>query len=345
MLHSIFIVIGALTLLSLSSAFVSTNRGIRLESNVHSSGAIPVRIKSTTSLNKLANPDEELDDSSSAPPVNKEGYTQKQLLKEETEAPFRLVRIYFYASLLAAASLSAFICLTKILAVSSGNSSGDLTALFQNLGVNLVGIPVLAYLWKRDLDGRKSILERIQKGGSLAGLNIKTVVNKEPMVVKLADLRRDRGIDKRVVIVAATKDLLKTSLMTSVPLSKSLVQNDLLIVPMAIETGLDGEGSYQLTASSLEALLGVSAEDEGAPAPADLQHIGLPVFLNQWNAVIKKELEVAIKQQPGALSKGITIVIKKNGKVGTRRFGVPIWEALVDDVESRAQAGLDVRNI
>lgn len=42
---------------------------------------------------------------------------------------------------------------------------------------------------------------------------------------------------------------------------------------------------------------------------------------------------------------GITIVIKKNGKVGTRRFGVPIWEALVGDVESRADMGLDVRNI
>ena len=44
-------------------------------------------------------------------------------------------------------------------------------------------------------------------------------------------------------------------------------------------------------------------------------------------------------------STGITIIIKKNGKVGTRRFGVPIWEALVDDVAARTAAGLDVRNI
>jgi hypothetical protein len=42
---------------------------------------------------------------------------------------------------------------------------------------------------------------------------------------------------------------------------------------------------------------------------------------------------------------GVTIIIKKNGKVGTRRFGVPLWESLVDDVAMRSEIGLDIRNI
>ena len=46
-------------------------------------------------------------------------------------------------------------------------------------------------------------------------------------------------------------------------------------------------------------------------------------------------------------SVGITIIIKKNGKVGTRRFGVPLWEAMVDDIAaaSAVEAGLDVRKL
>ena len=235
-------------------------------------------------------------------------YTQKQLLKEETEAPFRLVRIYFYASFLAAASLSAFICLVKILAVTSGSRAGDLSDLYTNLGINLAGIPVLAFLWKRDLDGRKVILDRIQRGGRLAGLKVKTIVDSEPLVVKLSDLRRDRGIEKRVVIVAAQSELLKSSLKTSVTESKNLVQNDLLIVPLAIEIDPSARpDDYALSAPNIEALLGATSSDsiDSPRIPIKLEHVGIPVFLNQWNEVIKNEMGAAIKQQPDALQKGM----------------------------------------
>ncbi|KAJ1412315.1 hypothetical protein B484DRAFT_482513 [Ochromonadaceae sp. CCMP2298] len=272
--------------------------------------------------------------------VNEDGFTQKQLLKEETEAPFRTVRIYLYIALLAAAGLGSLISLTKLLAMNGRGE--DMTETYTNLAINLGGIPVLGLLWKRDLDGRKSILERIQRGGSLAGLKVKVVVDGEPLIVKLADLRRDRGIDKRVVIVAAEKALLKSSLATSVSQSRNLVQNDLLIVPLAIEKReVKGKMDYTLTASSLQAFF----SEEDPPAPEDLQHLALPTVLPSWNAVIKKEFETALQQNPEALDKGITIIIKKNGKVGTRRFGVPIWEGLIGDVASRAERGLDVRNI
>jgi len=54
---------------------------------------------------------------------------------------------------------------------------------------------------------------------------------------------------------------------------------------------------------------------------------------------------VAIKQNQSTLQKGITIIIKKNGKVGSRRLGVPLWEVLTGDVEQRKELGLDVSNI
>ena len=53
----------------------------------------------------------------------------------------------------------------------------------------------------------------------------------------------------------------------------------------------------------------------------------------------------AAKQDPTAMSRGLTIILKKNGRVGTRRLGMPDWSGLVADVDARAQAGLDVTNI
>ena len=267
-----------------------------------------------------------------------EEFTRKQIIKEEIEAPFRKVRMFLYTALFAAAGLGSIITITKLLATLSGARSEDLQQLYTNLGVNLGGLPVIALLYKRDLDAQRALLERIQKGGKLAGLRMKMATEEGPVIVKLSDLRRDRGIDKRVVIVAAPKELLRTSLQTSIKESKNLISNDLVIIPLIIEEDT-GAGSYTLTATSLEAMV------PDVPNISEYEHIGLAVALASWNAVIKKELEVAIKQQPEALGKGVTIIIKKNGKVGTRRFGVPIWEGLVRDVADRKEIGLDVSNI
>ena len=76
-----------------------------------------------------------------------------------------------------------------------------------------------------------------------------------------------------------------------------------------------------------------------------MYHIALPVIMTQWENVVRSELDTALTQTPDALEKGVTIIIKKNGKVGSRKFGLPIWESISDDVERRAAAGLDVSNI
>eukprot|EP01036_Dinobryon_divergens_P031694 gene31694-41139_t len=241
-----------------------------------------------------------------------------------------------------AAGLGTVICLTKILAFSvQSRPSTDLTDLYTNLGINLAGIPVLSYLWRADLDKQKLLLERIQKGGSLAGLKIKLLTSTGSLTVKLSDLRRDRGIDKRVVIVVAEKESVLNSLQTSIARSLEMLQNDLVIVPLIIEP--DPNNDYVLSAPTLEGLY--LPEGTAGSLEDNLEHIGIPVSLAGWNNVVRKEISTALSQDANALKKGVTIIIKKNGKVGTRRFGVPLWESLVDDVAMRSELGLDIRNI
>eukprot|EP01041_Mallomonas_annulata_P012821 gene12821-27034_t len=261
-------------------------------------------------------------------------YTTKQVLKEETEAPFRKVRLFLYFALIGAAGIGSVIGITKLLAVMAGARSEDMQTLLTNLGINLGGIPILLYLYNRDISAQNSRLERIRKGGSLAGLKVKIGSKESPQVVKLSDLRRDRGIEKRVVIVAATKDLLESSLLSSVKEADNILSNDLLIIPLVLSSTPDSE-SLVVSAPSLDTML------KDVP-PENQLHIGIAIALPAWQSVIKDEIA---KQQKEARSKGVTIVVKKNGKVGSRRFGVPIWETLVEDVRNRKEAGLDITNI
>ena len=101
------------------------------------------------------------------------GFTRRQILKEETEAPFRKIRYFLYLSLTLSAALATLITGTSILAVNGGLREGNLTELYQNLGINLAGLPVIAYFWRRDVMSQNALLERIEKGGSLARLKLK----------------------------------------------------------------------------------------------------------------------------------------------------------------------------
>jgi hypothetical protein len=110
-----------------------------------------------------------------------EGYTRKQIIKEEIEAPFRKIRFFLYFSLIGAASIGTVITLTMLLA----GRSADMNQLYTNLAINVGGLPVLGLLYKRDLDSQNALLERIKKGGSLAGLRLKINQGGETAVVKV----------------------------------------------------------------------------------------------------------------------------------------------------------------
>lgn len=276
-------------------------------------------------------------------------YTRKQILKEETEAPFRNIRYFLYLSLTLSAALATLITGTSLLAVNSGVREGDLPELYKNLAINLGGLPVIAYLWRRDIKSQKRLLERIDKGGKLASLKLKIEdeLTGDATLIKLSDLRRDRGIEKRVIIVAAPRALLKASISSTRDMYKSLIVNDLLIVPLVVTTAAANSGNNDFTLSTIstEALFASEENSEVSSLPEDLAYIGQPSQIGMWNQVIKSEFQAAIKQNASALDRGITLVIKKNGKVGSRRLGVPIYEQFSKDVENRRQMGMDISNI
>jgi hypothetical protein len=103
-------------------------------------------------------------------------------------------------------------------------------------------------------------------------------------------------------------------------LQDSLCRNDLLVVPVVLPPA---------TAPTVEGELP--------------ECMALPVG-DEWKSVINDEASEARKQGVDVEKEGISIVLKKNGRVGTRTKGV-FLRNMVGEVVARRESGMDVSNI
>jgi hypothetical protein len=264
---------------------------------------------------------------------NKE-YSRDLLLREEAEAPFRKVRFFFYASLGGGALTSLLVSTARIAAGLSGINPDLLQESEVNAAVDLLGIVVLAALYKSDLNAEESRLKRASKGADFARLLVrgsKSMISgggsgelldssrSDSFTTSLASLRRGRGIEKRVVIAIAGKDYLAEVLKEASALADSLVFNDLILVPVLMPSGL-------------------------APVVGDLPDcVALPVGAG-WIAVVADEAEEAKKQGIDVEKEGCCVILKKNGRVGQRTKGI-FLSRMVGDVSQRREMGMDVKNL
>ena len=208
-----------------------------------------------------------------------------------------------------------------------------------NLAIDLASIGTIGYFWKRELDGQEKRLRRISMGAAISKLRVQPLGGElMGKSVKLVELRSGRDTfgesARRVVVVCAEAAALGPSLAKARAYSQRLSDADLLIVPM-ITSG----NTFQLPPPEL-----VRGAEGDADADA-VGHLALAQGLDTWGDVLKEELEVAISQDADVAARGFTLILKKNGRVGTRRLGLPEWDALVDDVANRKAAGLDTTNI
>ena len=87
-----------------------------------------------------------------------------------------------------------------------------------------------------------------------------------------------------------------------------------------------------------------AAPAAGSVPGAGAAHLALPAG-GGWQDVVGTELATAVAQNADAAARGFTLILKKNGRVGTRRLGMPSWDGLVQDVDARRAGGLDTANI
>ena len=253
------------------------------------------------------------------------GFTVKQRLREEVESPFRKVRLAFFGF----SSASAFVALYfSALAALKANIGGyadsiPLDDALQTCAINAAGALGFGVLALREMKVGQANLERIAKGGLLArlGVEIATTTTSLSSTSSSSSSRRTLGDYRRAsrVIIAAggseyinklALSLCSDQLSDVNTLPSALAGVDIVIVPVL----LDNECNVVDVKSAWR---------NASPGPNDRNYdsaradeiVAFPVGLSTWNEYLKSDIETAKKQGFDVMDKGITITVKKNGRI------------------------------
>jgi hypothetical protein len=263
------------------------------------------------------------------------GFTVKQRLREEVESPFRKVRLFFFASSTGSALTALyFSALSTFKALAGGYSDAPpLDEVLASDGINIVAAIACGLLAYREYQAGQANLERISKGGKLAALSV------EPATAgarrqRLADYRRNF----RVLIAAGgesyvqklalslTSDQMKDS--NIIPMK--LVETDVIVVPVLLQ------GSGKITvADTMDFWKTVTSGPSDRNFDIDKANsvVAFPRGNAAWEDYLKSEIENASKQGFDVLEKGITLTVKKNGRILRRATGLPPWGDLISTME------------
>jgi hypothetical protein len=246
------------------------------------------------------------------------GYTVKQRLREEVESPFRKVRLAFFGF----SSASAFVALYfSTLAALKANMGGYSDAIpldeaLQTCAINAAGALGFGALALREMKVGQANLERIAKGGLLArlGVELATTTTSSSSRRAIGDYRRA----SRVIIAAGGTEyinklalsLCSDQLSDVNTLPSALAGVDIVIVPVSLD-------------KECKVVDVKSAWRNASPGPNDRNYdsaradeiVAFPVGLSSWNDYLKSDIETAKKQGFDVLDKGITIIVKKNGRI------------------------------
>mmetsp|Transcript_11100 Transcript_11100/g.15382 ORF Transcript_11100/g.15382 Transcript_11100/m.15382 type:complete len:340 (-) Transcript_11100:157-1176(-) len=258
-------------------------------------------------------------------------YTAKQRLREEVESPFRKVRLLFFGGSTGSALTALYFSLLNVLKAKMGGYT-DIPPLDESLescAINAGAAVICAALAWRDWKAGEANLERIAKGGALAALPVITAESETTQAVK--EYRRN----SRVILAAGGRNYIETlarslnsdQLADENVLPQKLQEVDVVIVPVL----LDGSavGDTITTWKETEPNEG----DRNFDITRSNSVIAFPRNSVAWYNYLQSEIETASKQGFDVLEKGITITVKKNGRILRRATGQPQWGGIVGTME------------
>jgi len=270
------------------------------------------------------------------------GYTVKQRLREEVESPFRKVRLVFFGSSAGSALTALYFSATNVLKAKMGGypDSPSLEDSLTSCGINVAAAIICAFLAYRDYKAGEANLARIARGGALAKLNVMPAKEKlyQNKISTLGDYRRT----SRVLICAGGEEYIEElcrslnsdQMKGENVIAQRLAEVDVLVVPVLLLP--------ESTASS-KPVIGDCKVCWAGTLPTDRDRnfdssraddvIGFPRGDASWSDYLKDDFDTAQGQGFDVLKKGITVTVKKNGKILRRATGMPRWLEFVDTLE------------
>jgi len=272
------------------------------------------------------------------------GYTVKQRLREEVESPFRQVRFFGFASTAGSAMVALYFSALSVVKANIMNDPDSLQNAIEGSAINLAGVVVCSVLAAREWRIGEANLQRIAKGGAIARLQvmapaITTTSEEEEQKLKqkrrtLSEYRRNA----RVLIAAGGPEYIATLARSLTSdqfedtndIPEKLQDVDVVVVPVLLDSKRQVSFDTQEFWKSVEAQEG----DRNFDISRATNAVAFPVGAGAWTDCLASEIETAQKQKFDWLQKGLTITLKKNGKVLRRATGQPQWGYLIGAMET-----------
>eukprot|EP00168_Porphyra_purpurea_P007380 TRINITY_DN1926_c0_g1_i1.p2 TRINITY_DN1926_c0_g1~~TRINITY_DN1926_c0_g1_i1.p2 ORF type:complete len:299 (+),score=102.67 TRINITY_DN1926_c0_g1_i1:511-1407(+) len=241
----------------------------------------------------------------------KPSYSQATRLREETEAPFRKARMFVFGASAASAGVGSLVAASRVVAAAVGvRGVQPLDETLPNLAINAGVLLTCAFLLRQEVRTGERRMSRLARGASLARLKV-TVPPKE-VITKLGGLRSKR----RLVILAGREPILTAAVASAEQFKEALYDRRILVVPLLLPPA-------------------AGAAEAEVTFPTG-NWIASPVLASEWLEWFAEEKVAAKVNEERAADEVLVIIVKFNGRVGSRSMGMPAWSQLVGDIDTIA---------
>ncbi|ESW35087.1 hypothetical protein PHAVU_001G205600 [Phaseolus vulgaris] len=263
------------------------------------------------------------------------GYSFRRDLKliSEVQAPFRGVRRFFYVALTAAAGISLFLTVPRLIrAISGGDGAPDLLATSGNAAINIGGIVVLVALFFWDNKKEEEQLVQISRDETLSRLPLRLSTNRVVELVQLRDTVRP-------VILAGKKETVSLAMQRADRFRTDLLRRGVLLVPViwgeGRETKIEKKG-FGLQPKAAEALPSIGEDFEKraqsvtakSKLKSEIRFKAEVVSPAEWERWIRDQQ----KSEGVSVGEDVYIILRLDGRVRRSGRGVPDWEQIVKEL-------------
>ncbi|KAL5228263.1 hypothetical protein ABZP36_016528 [Zizania latifolia] len=260
------------------------------------------------------------------------GFRRDLKLISEVQAPFRGVRRFFYVALTAAAGISTFFTIPRlILAVQGGDGAPDLLETAGNAAINIGGIVVLVALFFWENKKEEQQITQISRNETLSRLPVRLSTNRITELVQLRDITRP-------VILAGSKESITRAMQRAERYRTELLKRGVLLIPVIFGASQKAQSKPRGFGTSRSAASVPSVGDnfekrtESIAAKsrlkAEVRFKADIVSPEQWESWIRDQQE----------SEGVTpgedvyIILRLDGRVRRSGRGIPNWNDILQEL-------------
>ncbi|XP_031280551.1 protein LOW PSII ACCUMULATION 1, chloroplastic [Pistacia vera] len=263
------------------------------------------------------------------------GYSFRRDLKliSEVQAPFRGVRRFFYVAFSAAAGISLFFTIPRLIrAIQGGDDAPNLLETAENAAINVGGIIVLVALFFWDNRKEEEQLAQISRDETLSRLPLRLSTNRIVELVQLRDTVRP-------VILAGKKETVSLAIQKADRFRTELLRRGVLLVPVIWGEGREPQmekKGFGLRSKAAAALPSIGEDFEKraqsitakSKLKAEIRFRAEVVSPAEWERWIRDQQ----KSEGVTPGEDVYIILRLDGRVRRSGKGMPDWQQIVKEL-------------